>query len=147
MGPDNHIREEIVFGYRHGLLTPAELQEVDAHIASCSACREELRASMDIDEGSTAEAVQQMLAVEEKPARATYGRWYAIAAALVVAVGIGSWIAISHDNTRAPQTASSTQTQDPQLTDLRRKADVALASGKFVLPDFVSELQIGRAHV
>ena len=119
MNDSNHLRPEVVFGYRNRLLTADEFRGVDSHIASCEACREELARQMDIPR--MAAAVHQSLRQPEAHGKS----WipYAAAAAVVLAAG-AVWIVKSRPAANA-ETAL---------------VDDALRSGHIPLPEFVAGL-------
>jgi hypothetical protein len=124
-----HLPDEAAFGYAHGLLTPAELRSVDAHIASCDGCRKMLA-----DRLGTAEAAADARSAVGVGAPASSPiRWLAAAAVLVAAAGAAWWARLG---------AGPAPAVGPPPEDARVRA--ALQSGRLPLPPFLAELSPPR---
>ena len=143
MDIDKHLRPEIVFGYRRGLLTAAELRDLDSHLAVCATCRQQLAAAMGVSTGSAAAALEETLTEARPTAKSSSFLWYAAAAVLAVALGLSAWFAIGH---REPskQIAMVTGGNQAMLAEEQRKVDAALRSGNILLPDFMKDLRPKR---
>jgi len=125
MNGQGHLPEEISFGYEHGLLTPAELEGVHAHIAACADCRETLAARLGAD--AMADGLRSSLRVDaSRPARPV--AFFLAAAAAVIAAVSALWWA----QRRSPPTAAA---EDDSL-EVRE----ALRAGRIPLPVFLGTL-------
>lgn len=144
MASDKHLRPEIEFGYRRGLLTAAELRALDSHLSECARCRQQLAASMDVDSESAAVALHEMLTNVRQPAKSNAFRWYAAAAALVIAAGLGVWLASGRHWGHSDEIAATTQTNHALLDAEQRKVDTALRSGTVSVPEFLKDLRPKR---
>ena len=113
MNGPGHLPEELSFGYEHGLLTPAELEEVHAHVGSCADCREMLAARLGAD--AMAESVRSSLELQAPRSRSPVAFFLAAAAALIAAVSALWWaqrpsppVAVAEDDTPAVREALRT---------------------------------------
>jgi hypothetical protein len=129
-----HPKDDVINGYVEDALDPAERQEVERHLESCTQCRRlaadlaeirrvasslELRqpparAWERIQAGIGARSVQASGDARLKPSRSTMA-WLAAAAVLVIATVIGVRYA-TRAPARAPQSATATATETASST-------------------------------
>lgn len=153
--PDHPNLEEELFLYADGTLPPERHAAVDAHLATCARCRED---------------VNDLLAVRTQPAREAR-RWpYAAAAAILAAlIGAGSWFA-TREEAPAPRpivvvkqppaqpqrpaevpVIITTTTEPPKAGYARREWDslvrAARTGTRLVMPVVLQTLRPGSDHL
>ena len=125
MNGQGHLPEEISFGYERGLLTPAELEGVHAHIASCDGCRRALAARLGAD--AMADGLRSSLSVDA-PRSGRAVTFFLAAAAVMIAAISGLWW--------ARRTPSSVAVAEDDSLTVRE----ALRAGRIPVPAFLGTL-------
>jgi len=127
-----HLSPELLFGYKHRLLSPDELRTVHDHLEVCETCRQELAGGMMADE--MAGDIRSSFLVESRPAN-RYLSYVAAAAAILVVAGGSIWLS------RHSLKQSLVRDRDGDDAPSVREA---LRAGRIALPAFLEQLASPR---
>ena len=127
-----HLSPELLFGYRHRLLSTDELRTVHDHIGGCETCREQLADTIGVDE--MIRDVRSSLSADRPPAR-RFLPYAAAAAAILIGAGASIWVW---------RFSSRPSGAEDHGGDNAPSVQAALRAGRIPVPAFLDQLTTPR---